>query len=152
MTQYAYQQDAFMVGTLHNSTPTRSYTFTAGADLAPGVALKRDLTDSNKLIPWRNDGLYANTSFAAILPRSATLFSRYLENEYTYKVGQKVPGHVECTISVITSVDVKGGDPLYCVAATGEFTNVSEGNGQQLGSFEKDATAGSIVKIHINKL
>lgn len=152
MTQYAYQQDAYMVGTTHGSGPRRSLTLTAAVDLPIGSAVKRDVNDRRKVVLWTNTGAYANVRIAGFVGRNAEVFSDYQENEYNVKAGQNALVWQEETISLIVGVDVKGGELAYCDAVTGVPTNIAAGNGTPIGSFKTDGTAGSTILIILNIL
>lgn len=152
MTQYAYQQDAYMEGTLHGSGPRRIITLNAAVDLPIGKAVKRDINDRSKVVPWTNAGAYANVRIAGFVCLNAEVFNNYQQNEYSFKAGQNVDVVQEETVALIVGVNVKGGELAYCDAVTGVPTNVAEGNGEPIGAFKTDGTAGSSVLTILNIL
>ena len=154
MTEYSFQQDAYIEGTRHGTGPYRAGTFIADENIFPGKAVKRDQTNPNQIKAWTNSSPYDLVEGLGVVVRTGGVYNSYSSaaSDGAYKYGDVVSVMFEGDISVIASVNVTAGDKVYFAAATGAFTNVANLNGQSIGRFQDTANAGSLVIIKLNIL
>jgi hypothetical protein len=129
----------------------RTQPFIAETDIYPGRPVKLSKTDSKKVVAWTTVGYDAEAYFG-IVTRSADMYNNYGASTDYYRAGQEVPVTFENIVRVVSSVAVKTGQKVYLDKVSGAYTNVATNNGDQIGSFNIDGDAQSLVLIHINKL
>lgn len=151
MTEYSFQQDPYLEGSLQGDGPKEIFTVIASETVYPGQAVKRDVTNTERIVAWSVAGAYANVTVAGVVVRTSGIINGFEPNvlDGSYKAGQAVPIAVTTQMAVKAVVDVKTGDPVYNVKATGEFTNVATDNGIKIGLFLDTVTAGNLSNIRL---
>jgi hypothetical protein len=149
MAQYSFQIDEYLPGTEMGAL-RRNDSHIAGTLIYPGTPLKLDV-DSGKVVSWGTVG-YDDVPFYGIALRTSNMYNNYNSDADYYQVGEMVTVGLTNDTPILTSVDVKVGQKVYIVAATGAFTNVALNNGEPIGSFRRSAAANTFVKIHFDQL
>lgn len=154
MTEYSFQQDAYIEGTKHGTGPYRAGSFTTDDNILPGKAVKRDTENPNQVKAWITTSPYDTVEALGIVVRTGGVYNDFMpsNSDGYYRRGDVVSVMFQGDISVVASVDVVAGQKAYCAAATGAFTNVANSNGASIGRFQDTATAGSYVIIQLNIL
>lgn len=154
MTEYSFQQDAYIEGTKHGTGPYRAGSFSADDNILPGKAVKRDTENPNQVKAWIATAPYDTVEALGVVVRTGGVYNDFMpsNSDGCYRRGDVISVMFEGEISVVASVNVIAGQKVYCDAATGAFTNVGNANGSSIGRFQDTASAGSYVLIQLNIL
>lgn len=152
MTEYSFQQDAYIEGTVHGTGPYRAGSFSASENIFPGKAVKRDASNPNRVKAWVATSPYDTVEALGVVVRTGGVYNDFMpsNSDGAYRSGDVVSVMFEGGISVLAAVSVVAGQKAYCVAATGVFTNIAASNGTSIGRFQDTVSAGSYVIIQLN--
>lgn len=149
MAQYSFQIDEYLPGTEMGAL-RRNGSFPAETLIYPGTPVKIN-PESGKVVAWTTSG-YEDFPLFGIALRTSNMYNNYNSEADYYQIGEMVTVGFTNETPVSASVDVKVGQKVYIVPETGLFTNVALNNGDPIGSFRKNASANTYVKIYFNQL
>lgn len=118
-----------------------SRTVESAAGLAFGVAAARGANDNGCKV-WET-----GNTFLGITIRERSINPDTQADKFAQYEAARIM--TKGDVWVVAGAAVADGEPVYLVAATGAFTNVSSGNIAINGIFDSTAASGALVKVRL---